>query len=134
MKKILIALFVSAGIAAYARNSENTVYMAANAHLDTQWNWNIQKTIGEFLPNTLRQNFALMEAFPDYKFSFEGAVKYYWFKEYYPEQFKMVREYVSEGRWYPAGDAARYFERLTALPAVLRKDLEELGTRIDKNH
>ena len=33
-----------------------------------------------------------MEEFPDYKFSFEGAVKYAWFKKY-----------IAEGRWYPSG-------------------------------
>lgn len=92
-----------AAVSLQAQDSGKTAYLAANAHLDTQWNWNVQKTIGEFLPNTLRQNFALMEAYPDYKFSFEGAVKYYWFKEYYPEQYERVKEYVAQGRWYPAG-------------------------------
>ena len=61
---------------------EKQVYMAANAHFDTQWRWNVRQSIGEFLPNTLYQNFALMEQYPDYKFSFEGAVKHYWTKEY----------------------------------------------------
>ena len=86
-----------------AQEKEKTVYMAANAHLDTQWLWTVQQVIGEFIPNTLYQNLELLETYPNYKFSFEGAVKYNWFKEYYPEQYEKVKKYVKEGRWYPAG-------------------------------
>lgn len=85
------------------KNPEKQVYMAANAHFDTQWRWNVRQSIGEFLPNTLYQNFALMEQYPDYKFSFEGAVKHYWTKEYYPHLYSTLVKYVKEGRWYPAG-------------------------------
>ena len=63
----------------------------------------MRQSIGEFLPNTLYQNFALMEQYPDYKFSFEGAVKHYWTKEYYPHLYSTLVKYVKEGRWYPAG-------------------------------
>ncbi len=79
------------------------IYMVANAHFDTQWRWTVQQTIREFLPNTFHQNFALLEQYPNYKFSFEGAIKYLWIKEYYPNYFEKLKEYVAEGRWYPAG-------------------------------
>ena len=84
---------------------EPTVYMISNAHFDTQWRWDVRQSIGEFLPNTLEQNFQLMEAHKDYKFNFEGAVKYLWIKEYYPEAYKKLTEYVKDGRWYPAGSS-----------------------------
>ncbi len=90
-------------LAALAQEKENTIYMAANAHLDTQWRWTVQQVIGEYLPNTLLQNIKLMEDYPDYKFSFEGAVKYNWFKEYYPLEFEKIRQLVKEGRWYTSG-------------------------------
>ena len=80
-----------------------TVYMVGNAHFDTQWRWTVQKSINEYLHNTLVQNFALFEAYPDYKFSFEGAVKYRWAKEYYPELFEKLKEYVAAGRWHISG-------------------------------
>ena len=105
MKKTLFtisAAFVLA-LSLTAQEKEKTVYMASNAHLDTQWRWTVQQVIGEYLPNTLLQNIALMEAYPDYKFSFEGAVKYEWFKEYYPAEFEKVKKYVKEGRWYTSG-------------------------------
>lgn len=31
------------------------VYVVANAHLDTQWNWDVQTTIKEYVRNTLNQ-------------------------------------------------------------------------------
>ena len=31
-------------------------YMVADAHLDTQWNWDIQTTIKDYVWNTLNQN------------------------------------------------------------------------------
>ena len=49
-------------------------YMVSDAHLDTQWNWDVQTTIREYIPRTLFQNLYLMERFPDYRFSFEGRV------------------------------------------------------------
>ena len=30
-------------------------------------------------------------------------MKYYWTKEYYPLQYRTLKKYVQEGRWYPAG-------------------------------
>ena len=90
-------------LAALAQEKEKKIYMASNAHLDTQWRWTVQQVIGEFLPNTLLQNIKLLEDFPDYRFSFEGAIKYDWFKEYYPQEYEKVKKYVAEGRWYTSG-------------------------------
>ena len=82
-----------------------TVFMVSNSHFDTQWRWDVRQSIGEFIPNTLYQNFYLFEIYPDYVYNFEGAVKYSWMKEYYPDQFKKVKEYVEEGRWNVAGSS-----------------------------
>ena len=38
-------------------------YMVADAHLDTQWNWDIQTTIKEYVWNTLNQNLFLLKAY-----------------------------------------------------------------------
>lgn len=82
-----------------------TVYMVANAHHDTQWNWTVQQTIREFIPNTLYQNFALMDKYPEYVFNYEGAVKYSWVKEYYPDAFEKLKAYVTSGQWHPSGSS-----------------------------
>ncbi len=78
-------------------------YAVSNAHLDTQWNWTVQDTIREYIRNTLEDNFRNFRQAPKYLFNFEGAFKYKLMQEYYPEHYKKLKEYVSEGRWYPSG-------------------------------
>ena len=97
MKKKLSA-FVMAGLLALGANAQNKpmkAYMVADAHLDTQWNWDVQATIRDHIRNTLNQNLFLINHYPHYIFNFEGAVKYAWMKEYYPR--------VAAGRWHITG-------------------------------
>ena len=77
--------------------------VVATAHLDTQWRWTIQNTINEYIPNTLHDNFKLFEIYPDYVFSFEGAFRYMLAKEYYPDDYARMKQYIAEGRWRVAG-------------------------------
>lgn len=116
MKKVRVSLLilallpfcVTARSAVQSGVSDSTgfapqVYMVGYAHFDTQWRWTVQQSIGEFLPNLMYQNFKLFEEFPDYIFNFEGAVKYAWMKEYYPEAFEKVKLYVEKGNWHLSG-------------------------------
>ncbi|MCR4563396.1 MAG: hypothetical protein K5755_02020 [Clostridiales bacterium] len=77
----------------------------ATAHLDTIWNWDFEYVISKCIPKTLKDNFRLFEIFDEYKFNFEGAYRYELMEEYYPEQFKKLREYVEQGRWAPCGSS-----------------------------
>ncbi|MFH1144797.1 MAG: glycoside hydrolase family 38 C-terminal domain-containing protein [Candidatus Eisenbacteria bacterium] len=94
-----------AGRAPTDRRTKETpnVHLVATAHLDTQWRWTIQDVIRDYIPATLRQNFALFEQHPDYVFSFEGAFRYQLMKEYYPEEYARLKEYIAAGRWKVAG-------------------------------
>lgn len=83
--------------------TQKRAYIVADAHLDTQWNWTIRNSITGHLPKTLYRNFFLLENYPDYIFNFEGGVKYAWMKEYYPELYGRVVDYVKEGRWHISG-------------------------------
>lgn len=109
MRKILLLLACAAFLApSFAQEKEEKpykAYMVANAHFDTHWNWTVQKSIREYLRNTLTQNIWLIENYPNYIFNFEGGVKYSWMKEYYPELFEKVKEYVKAGRWHVAGSS-----------------------------
>lgn len=78
-------------------------YLVSDAHLDTQWNWDIQTTIKEYVWNTISQNLFLLEKYPNYVFNFEGGVKYSWMKEYYPREYEVLKKYVKEGRWHVTG-------------------------------
>lgn len=82
-----------------------TIYTVATAHLDTVWNWDFERTVREYIPATLDDNFKLFEKYPDYVFSFEGAYRYELMEEYYPEKFEKLKKYVADGRWFVTGSA-----------------------------
>lgn len=81
----------------------SVVYMVANSHIDTQWNWTVQDTIRQWVPRTFFDNFKLFEQFPNYKFNFEGAIHYMFFKEHHPEAWSKLQAFVAQGRWKLAG-------------------------------
>ena len=105
----LAALCVAGGSVSAQQKAEPVApktykaYMVCDAHLDTQWNWDVQTTIREYIPRTLFQNLYLMERFPDYRFSFEGGIVYKWMKEYYPLQYEQMKKYIASGQWHIAG-------------------------------
>ena len=109
MKKILqkamllssMACLMTANVS--GQDKRMKAYLVSDAHLDTQWNWDVQTTIREYVKNTLDQNLFLLEKYPDYIFNFEGGVKYSWMKEYYPLQYEKLKKYVGEGRWHLTG-------------------------------
>ena len=85
-------------------------YMVADAHLDTQWNWDYTKTIDVFLKRTLERNFDLFEKYPDYIFTFTGARRYRMMKEYYPDLYAKMLGYVRQGRWIAGGSCVEESE------------------------
>ncbi|KAA6336346.1 hypothetical protein EZS27_015488 [termite gut metagenome] len=85
--------------------TQHKAYMVSNAHLDTQWLWTVQTSIDDYLYKTMVQNFWLMDKYPDYIFNFEGGVKYSWMKEYYPEEYKRLKQYVKSRQWNIAGSS-----------------------------
>jgi len=85
------------------KKKKGKLYVVSNAHLDTQWNWTIQDTIRDCVKNTLENNFELFEKYPNYVMNFEGAFRYKLAREYYPDLYEKLKEYVKEGRWNVAG-------------------------------
>ena len=82
--------------------TEPTLYVVGYAHLDTEWRWEYPQTIGEYLPKTMRNNFAFFEKYPNYIFNFTGANRYRLIKEYYPSDFERLKQYVASGCWFAA--------------------------------
>ncbi|MDR3250526.1 MAG: alpha-mannosidase [Tannerella sp.] len=108
MKKIAFcfSFLVCLSVVCKAQTADKPkAYMVSNAHLDTQWLWTVQTTIDDYLRRTMLQNFWLIEHYPDYIFNFEGAVKYSWMKEYYPEDYEKLKEYVKAGKWNISGSS-----------------------------
>ncbi len=138
---VLAVLCLSAGAPALARQddsksgSNGVAYLVANAHLDTQWNWTVRTTIREYLLSTVTQNLWLLDTYPDYVFNFEGAQRYSWIKEYYPELFARVKEYAALGRWHVAGSSWDANETVICSPESFIRNItlgqtwfrEELG-------
>ena len=50
-------------------------YLVCDAHLDTQWNWDVQTTIREYIPPTLS----------------------------HPLQYERMKRYIASGQWHIAG-------------------------------
>lgn len=84
---------------------QKTLFFISNSHLDTQWNWDVKTTINEYIRNTMEQNFTRLDKYPNLTFNFEGAIRYMWMKEYYPEQYAKLKTYVQNGRWHISGCA-----------------------------
>jgi alpha-mannosidase len=82
-----------------------TLYEIGYSHLDTEWRWAYPQVIREFLPNTVHDNAPLFEKYPHYLFNWTGADRYQMMQEYHPEDLAQVRQWVAEGRWWPAGSS-----------------------------
>jgi len=91
--------------APYDISKDRLLYTVGYAHLDTEWNWDYPTTINEYILNTMVENFRLFEKYPDYVFNFTGSRRYQMMKEYYPELYKRVGEYVRQGRWCVSGSS-----------------------------
>jgi alpha-mannosidase len=106
---LAMLIIVSAGLRdtqsqqARRPDSKPVLYVVSTSHLDSQWNWTVQDSIREFVPNTFFENFKRFRQYPHYIFNYEGVIHYMWFKEYYPEAWPTVKQYVAQGRWRVSG-------------------------------
>jgi alpha-mannosidase len=109
--KLLCAVFAFAiGAAAQTMQAPDitkteTLYVVPYAHLDTQWRWEFPQTISEYLLKTMRVNFDLIEKYPHYVFNWTGANRYRLMKEYFPNDYAKMKQYIAQGRWFPAGSS-----------------------------
>ena len=105
-KALFVALFFGCSTTvSVAQTTDKTLFLISNSHLDTQWNWDVTTTIGEYLNNTLKQNIALLDKYPAFRINFEGAIKYMWMKEYYPDLYSQMKQYIATDRWHVSGMA-----------------------------
>ena len=103
--------------------TDKTLYVTGYAHLDTQWRWDYVKTINDYIVNTMEDNFALLEKYPEYNFNFTGSSRYQMMKEYYPEKFKRVKKYVDEGRWFVVGSSVDECDVLVPSPESIMRQI-----------
>lgn len=84
---------------------QKTLYTVGYAHLDTQWRWSYPQVVREYVADTLHNNFKLFEKYPNYVFNFSGSRRYEMMREYYPDDYVKLKEYVKAGRWFPCGSS-----------------------------
>ena len=97
------SIFAVTAATGYAFDDAVPLFLVTDAHMDTQWNWDVKETIERHISKTLTDNFARLDKYPHFRFNFEGAQKYQWMKEYYPSQFERLKQYVADKRWNLAG-------------------------------
>lgn len=108
----------------YNVSQDRLLYTIGYAHLDTEWNWDYPTTINDHIKRTMEENFRLFEKYPDYVFNFTGSRRYNMMKEYYPELFKKVQDYVKAGRWYVSGSSVDEGEvNITSSESLIRQIL-----------
>ncbi len=89
----------------YDISKDRVLYTVGYAHLDTEWNWDYPASINYYIRNIMTENFHLFETYPDYVFNFTGSRRYHFMKEYYPDLYNKVKEYIKAGRWHVAGSS-----------------------------
>lgn len=105
----------------YNIEKDKILYTIGYSHLDTEWNWDYPLVINEYIKNIMTENFPLFEKFPNYQFNFTGSRRYRMMKEYYPELYKKVIEYVVKGRWRVSGSSVDEAETVMSTPeSILR--------------
>jgi alpha-mannosidase len=108
----------------YDISKEKVLYTIGYAHLDTEWNWEYPTTINQYIWNTMADNFKLFEKYPDYVFNFTGSRRYNMMKEYYPDSYKKVADYIKQGRWFVSGSSVDEGEvNISSSESVLRQVL-----------
>ncbi len=125
---ILVALITNAqplkNREKYDISKEKVLYTIGYSHLDSEWNWDYPTTINQYIWNTMEDNFKLFEKYPDYVFNFTGSRRYKMMKEYYPESYKKVKDYIDQGRWFISGSSVDEGEvNVSSSESVLRQVL-----------
>ncbi len=80
------------------------VIMAGHSHLDVAWLWTVRE-ITRKTARTFSNNLALMDNYPDFKFTQSQAVLYDFMKKHYPDIYERVKEKIKNGQWEIVGNA-----------------------------
>lgn len=93
------ALAAEEALSAYGEKAKKyTVICAAHAHIDMDWQWSSDETVGIVI-NTFQTMLDLMEEYPDFVYSQSQAAVYHMIEEYCPSMLPDIRRRVREGRW-----------------------------------
>ena len=103
----------------------HTMYMVANAHIDTAWQWPYEDTARDILKDTVRREINALKENPSRKFTMSASKHYEWVKEYYPEMYEDVKKFMENGQWdNPGGQVVEPDLNIPSGESLVRQSLE----------
>ncbi len=97
------------------------VIFAAHAHIDMNWEWGFDETVGVVI-DTFQTMLDLMEEFPDFYFSQSQASTYAIIEQYCPSLLEPIRQRIAQGRWeVTASTWVEHDKNMAGTEAMLRQ-------------
>ncbi|MFD1175011.1 alpha-mannosidase [Paenibacillus puldeungensis] len=78
------------------------MHMVGQSHIDVAWLWPVRETVRK-VSRTFSTVCALMDQYPDFKYSQSQPQLYAFAKEHYPDLFEKIKARAKEGRWELVG-------------------------------
>lgn len=79
-----------------------TVHCIGHTHIDVEWKWARNQT-REKMQRSFSTAKALMDDYPEYRFTLTQPELYRYLKEEAPEKYEELKALVAQGRWEPEG-------------------------------
>lgn len=79
-----------------------TMHMVGQSHIDIAWLWPVRETVRK-VSRTFSTVCALMDKYPEFRYSQSQPQLYAFAKEHYPQLYGRIKERIAEGRWELVG-------------------------------
>lgn len=79
-----------------------TMHMVGQSHIDIAWLWPARETVRK-VGRTFSTVCALMDQYPDFRYSQSQPQLYAYAKSEYPQLYARMKSYIAEGRWELVG-------------------------------
>ena len=112
--------------------TKTTFHLIANSHLDPVWLWDSREGLNEAI-STVRTVLTLMEERPELTYIRGESLIYEQILQHDPASFKMIKQFVQEGRWDVVGGTFLQPDLNLPATATLHKHFE-LGQRFFQEH
>ena len=108
-----------------AAYDNHTMYMVANAHIDTAWQWPYEDTARDILKDTMGREIKALEEDSNRSFTMSASKHYEWVKEYYPEMYEKIKKFMENGQWdNPGGQVVEPDLNIPSGESLVRQNLE----------
>lgn len=84
------------------RDSNGKMHMVGQSHIDVAWLWPVRETVRKS-SRTFSTVCALMDEYPEFRYTQSQPLLYAFVKEHYPELYERVKARIAEGRWELVG-------------------------------